>query len=47
VLVEEFVGVLAAKFVAGTFGFGSTKSRTVGVGLCCRLLAFMTLFESF
>ena len=46
-LIQKLVGAAGAQIVQRAFGFGSAKSRPIGVSLFCRLFAFAAFLESF
>jgi len=45
-LIQSFVGALGAQLVERAFGFGSAKTRSVGLRLLLRLTSFGALLES-
>jgi hypothetical protein len=46
VLIEHVAGARAVSLIDNAFGFGSSESRTINVGLLRRLLAFGALLEA-
>jgi hypothetical protein len=45
-LIQSFVGALSAQLVERAFGFGSAKTRSVGLRLLLRLMSLSALLES-
>jgi hypothetical protein len=45
-LIQEIIGAFAAQFIESAFGFGSTKSCSVRVGLFRRLFSLTPFLET-
>jgi hypothetical protein len=45
-LIQQVAGAVGALLVQNAFGFGSAKSRPIGLGLLFRLLSFGAFLET-